>query len=134
MNRILLLGLTVFLLTATNTNAAKSNWQFLFDQDTAKFYFDTANIEGEGAEKQFWLKIVVENPNEITTTPLQDIRQKHAMNCSKKLISDPIGWEYRDGEGTLEESGQKPIENIPWVSLEELEDSDKLYKQVCSEN
>ena len=60
MNRTLLLGLMTLLLLATHADAAKSNWQFLFDQETAKFYFDTANIEGEGPEKQFWLKILKE--------------------------------------------------------------------------
>lgn len=111
--------------------AEKSSWDFLFDQDTAKFYLDKANISGEGNEKSFWLKIVVENPFAITVKPLQDIRQRHVINCTKKLISDPVGWEYRDGEGNLQESGQKPLDVVPWVSLEELEDSDQLYSQVC---
>lgn len=125
--------LSLILLSTLGTqHAAAEEWKKLFQQDISTFYIDTSRIEKTVTGKNaFWLQVLIENPQELSIKPLEEVRMKQLLDCQKKAISEPVAWENRDEDGNVIETGQRPEDAIDWIPFDQLEGADEIAGMFC---
>ena len=127
----MLLSMCAFYALFTSNAAAAEEWKKLFKQDMATFYIDTQSMKPEANKTSFWLQVLVDNPDELSLKPIEEVRMKQLMDCEKRVLSEPVSWENRDENGKVTETGQRPADAIEWVPLDELEGATELEGMLC---